>query len=69
MNKKTDTQLVKIFINGKETYVSAQTNILEAAKKVGIEIPHFCYHSKLSISGNCRMCLVEIAMPQRDHEE
>jgi NADH-quinone oxidoreductase subunit G len=66
MNKKADTQLVKIFINGKETYVSAQTNILEAAKKVGIEIPHFCYHSKLSISGNCRMCLVEIAMPQRD---
>ena len=38
-------------------------NLIEAAKLVGIEIPHYCYHPGLSIAGNCRMCLVEFGTP------
>src|SRR3970282_164244 len=47
-------------INGIRMDVPEGMTILEAAKEVGIEIPHYCYHPKLSIAGNCRMCLVEI---------
>lgn len=47
-------------IDGKEVRVERETTILEAAKKIGIEIPHFCYHPGLSIAGNCRICMVEI---------
>ena len=36
------------------------TTVLQACKQAGIEIPHYCYHPKLPVSGNCRMCLVEI---------
>ncbi|TFH32362.1 MAG: 2Fe-2S iron-sulfur cluster binding domain-containing protein, partial [Deltaproteobacteria bacterium] len=47
-------------INGMTLDVPQGMSILEAAKGVGVEIPHYCYHPKLSIAGNCRMCLVEI---------
>lgn len=47
-------------INGITTTVPDGTTILEAAKGIGVEIPHYCYHPKLSIAGNCRMCLVEV---------
>ena len=47
-------------INGVTVTVPEGTTILEAAKTAGIEIPHYCYHPKLSIAGNCRMCLVEV---------
>jgi NADH-quinone oxidoreductase subunit G len=47
-------------INGIAASVPNGTTILEAAKEIGIEIPHYCYHPKLSIAGNCRMCLVEV---------
>ncbi len=50
----------KLTINGKEVEVPAGTNLIEAAKTLGTEIPHFCYHPGLSVAGNCRMCLVEI---------
>lgn len=50
----------KLTINGKEVEVPAGTNLIEAAKGVGAEVPHFCYHPGLSVAGNCRMCLVEI---------
>lgn len=51
---------MKLRIDNIEVEAREGTTILEAAKSVGIEIPHFCYHPRLSISGNCRMCLVEI---------
>lgn len=35
-------------------------NFFQAAAKVGVEIPRFCYHERLAVAGNCRMCLVEI---------
>ena len=52
--------MAKIIINGKIIVVKDGITILEAAKEAGIEIPHFCYHPCLSISGNCRICAVEI---------
>ena len=50
----------KLTINNQEIDVENGTSILQAAKQLGIEIPHFCYHDKLSVPANCRMCLVEI---------
>ncbi|MBI1884476.1 MAG: (2Fe-2S)-binding protein [Chlamydiae bacterium] len=47
-------------IDGKDIEVPVGTSIIEAAKKAGIEIPHYCYHPGLSVAGNCRMCLVEV---------
>lgn len=50
----------KINIDGKEIEFKQGQTIIEAAKDHGIEIAHFCWHPKLSVSGNCRMCLVEV---------
>jgi len=50
----------KLTIDGHEIEVPAGTTILQAAEQLGIEIPRFCYHERLSIAGNCRMCLVEV---------
>jgi NADH-quinone oxidoreductase subunit G len=58
--------LLTVNIDGREIAVSKGTNMIEAAAQLGIEIPHYCYHSKLSVVGNCRMCLVEIGMPMKD---
>jgi NADH-quinone oxidoreductase subunit G len=58
--------LVTVNIDGKDIAVPKGTNVIEAAKLLGIEIPHYCYHPKLSIVGNCRMCLIEMGMPAVD---
>jgi NADH-quinone oxidoreductase subunit G len=50
----------KITIDGKDFEFKQGQTIIEAAKDAGIDIPHFCWHPKLSISGNCRVCLVEV---------
>jgi NADH-quinone oxidoreductase subunit G len=47
-------------IDGKEVAVEDGLNLIQAAERLDIEVPHYCYHPGLSISGNCRMCLVEI---------
>lgn len=52
--------MAKITIDGKEFDVDPKLTVIQAAAQHGIEIPHFCWHPKLSVSGNCRMCLVEI---------
>src|SRR5258707_7423249 len=49
-----------IKIDGKEMEVPAGITILQACEMAGLEIPRFCYHERLSIAGNCRMCLVEV---------
>ncbi len=54
------TDLKKIIIDGNEVEVDGAMTILQAAEVAGIEIPRFCYHERLSIAGNCRMCLVEV---------
>lgn len=50
----------KLSINGKEVEVPSGSTVLQACQVAGVEIPHFCYHDRLSIAGNCRMCLVEM---------
>src|SRR5512139_4339898 len=47
-------------IDGQRVTVEEGLNIIQAAERLGIEIPHYCFHPGLSVSGNCRMCLVEI---------
>jgi NADH-quinone oxidoreductase subunit G len=49
----------KLTIDGIEIEVPPGTTVLQAAQLAGIEVPHFCYHERLAIAGNCRMCLVE----------
>ena len=50
----------KIIIDGKEVEVEGAMTLIQACEEAGIEIPRFCYHERLSIAGNCRMCLVEV---------
>ena len=52
--------MVKLTVDGTEVEVPKGTNLVEACKEAGVEVPHFCYHSHLSIAGNCRMCMVEV---------
>ena len=49
-----------IEIDGKQIEVAPGATVMDAAHQAGIVIPHFCYHKKLSIAANCRMCLVEV---------
>ena len=50
----------KIIINGKEIEFEPGMTVLQACELAKVEIPRFCYHERLSIAGNCRMCLVEM---------
>src|SRR5690348_4910938 len=50
----------KLTIDGYEVETPAGTTIFQACEHAGIEVPHFCYHERLAIAGNCRMCLVEV---------
>ncbi len=52
--------MVEIEIDGKAVEIQQGSMVMDAAKKLGTHIPHFCYHKKLSIAANCRMCLVEV---------
>ncbi|HMN22016.1 MAG TPA: NADH-quinone oxidoreductase subunit NuoG [Ottowia sp.] len=52
--------MVELEINGQKVEVAEGSVLMQAAEKAGIYIPHFCYHKKLSIAANCRMCLVDI---------
>ena len=51
---------MEVFVDGKSVMVDPGTTVLQACAMVGVEIPHFCYHNRLSVAGNCRMCLVEV---------
>jgi NADH-quinone oxidoreductase subunit G len=52
--------MVTLTIDGKQLQAEPGKTIIEVARANGVEIPHFCWHPKLSVSGNCRMCLVEV---------
>jgi NADH-quinone oxidoreductase subunit G len=52
--------MTKLIVDGKEIEVPPEFTLLQACEAAGAEIPRFCYHERLSIAGNCRMCLVEI---------
>ncbi len=55
----TPPKKVKVFVDGMEVEADARDNLIEAARRIGVAIPYFCYHPRLSIAGQCRMCLVE----------
>ena len=50
----------KVLIDSKEYELDQDLTIIQACEIIGIQIPRFCYHERLSIAGNCRMCLVEV---------
>lgn len=54
------TDLRKIIIDDKEIEVEGAMTLIQACEQAGVEVPRFCYHERLSIAGNCRMCLVEV---------
>ena len=54
------SERVKLTIDGADVEVASGTTILQACEAAGVEIPRFCYHERLSVAGNCRMCLVEV---------
>ncbi len=54
------SDLRKIIIDGREIEVDPAMTLIQACEQAGVEIPRFCYHERLSIAGNCRMCLVEV---------
>ncbi len=66
MSAPAKPDLVTVNIDGRDLAVPKGTNVIEAARQLGIEIPHYCYHPKLSVVGNCRMCLVEMGLPAVD---
>ncbi|KAJ1774133.1 ndufs1 NADH-ubiquinone oxidoreductase subunit [Coemansia sp. RSA 1813] len=51
---------IEVFVDGKPVMVEEGSAIIQAAEKANVTIPRFCYHERLGIAGNCRMCLVEI---------
>jgi NADH-quinone oxidoreductase subunit G len=53
-------EVVNLTIDGKQIQVPKGTNLIEAAKTAGIDVPHYCYHPHLSVAGNCRMCQVSV---------
>jgi NADH-quinone oxidoreductase subunit G len=56
---------MKLIIDQQEIEANEGETVLQAAKRNGIEIPHFCYHDKLSVAGSCRICLVKVnGMPK-----
>jgi NADH dehydrogenase/NADH:ubiquinone oxidoreductase subunit G len=53
-------KIMKISINDISILVVPGTTVLQACESIGIEIPRFCFHERLNVAGNCRMCLVEV---------
>src|SRR6202521_1186759 len=52
--------MTKLIVDGKEIDVPPEYTLLQACEAAGAEIPRFCFHERLSIAGNCRMCLIEV---------
>jgi NADH-quinone oxidoreductase subunit G len=61
----TAQDTVNVQVNGTWMKFPKGLRMIEALRRVGVEVPHYCYHPKLSSPGNCRMCLVETGMPAR----
>ncbi len=59
------SDLIDVQINGEWHSFPKGTRMIEACRQVEVEVPHYCYHPKLTSPGNCRMCLVEMGMPPR----
>ena len=57
--------MVELTVDGNKVEVPEGSMVMHAAQKIGLYVPHFCYHKKLSIAANCRMCLVEVEKAPR----
>ena len=57
---KEEEEKVPVFVDGREVHVHKGVTVLQACEHAGVHVPRFCYHPRLSIAGNCRMCLVEV---------
>lgn len=66
MTAAAKPDLVTVNIDGVDIAVPKGTNVIEAAKLLQKDVPHYCYHPKLTVAGNCRMCMVEMGMPAVD---
>lgn len=70
-----EKDLIRVWVNGRPVEVPrftpdwrgqpAPTTMMQACEAAGVAVPHFCYHRKLPVAGNCRMCLVEYGLPER----
>ena len=58
--KKMPDHMMSTIVNGKEVWVPKGSSVMQACDAAGVDIPRFCYHPKLSVAGNCRMCLVDL---------
>ena len=63
--KNNSNEMVNVQVDGRWIKVKKGTRIIEACKQAQSDVPHYCYHPKLTSPGNCRMCLVEMGMPPR----
>jgi NADH-quinone oxidoreductase subunit G len=61
-----DAPLLNVQVDGTWMQFPKGLNVVEVARRIGKFVPHYCYHPKLSIPGNCRMCLVEVGSPKMD---
>jgi NADH-quinone oxidoreductase subunit G len=61
-----DAPLLNVQVDGAWMQFPKGLNAIEVARRIGKFIPHYCYHPKLSVPGNCRMCLIEVGMPKTD---
>lgn len=66
MSEEKNNEMLTINVDGRDAQVPTGLNLIDALEKVGVEVPHYCYHPKLSVPGNCRMCLIEMGTPGRD---
>jgi NADH-quinone oxidoreductase subunit G len=66
MIQPASPELITVNIDGREIAVPKGTNVIEAARRVNVDVPFYCYHPKLTVVGNCRMCLVEMGLPAVD---
>ena len=64
-SKNSGKNMVNVQVDGNWIRVPSGTRMIEACKQAAAEVPHYCYHPKLTSPGNCRMCLVEMGMPPR----
>ncbi|MFH1067714.1 MAG: molybdopterin-dependent oxidoreductase [bacterium] len=68
MSHSQPTTMLNIQLDGEWVQSPSGLNVIETAKRFGKLIPHYCYHPKLEIAGNCRMCFFEQGVPQKDAE-
>src|ERR1700722_17109618 len=59
-SRRSETEMTKLIVDGREVEVPPEYTLLQACEAAGAEIPRFCFHERLSIAGNCRMCLIEV---------